>query len=335
MTAKPKRNNLEFVYETLRDLGEVPAKQVMAATGLSNSASTDNLRRLVAAGRVERREDFDAMAAGSGTVVLWRVLEQHETPAGSDEPPANPDDVAAALDEIAAEQPPTVVQAARKGDHQDAAVVELPELDPAAPIEVADDRPASVADVIADELPAHSVDLNVTEPQDETPADGHWPTADEVDAGVAEWEQHREDVDRSNYDREVQQGTPDGPDDEPPSEPASDNPGDVLAYMQSVRPVSPAPVGEPAPRQRRTRASSGEPRDTSAFYKRGALSEQIVAWMREHADQSYSPTDVAKALGAQTGSVGYAMDKLTAAGTLRLTQPKPKRYQATTADVAQ
>lgn len=357
--AKPK--NIDFIRETLRDLGEATAKQVQTTTGLSSSTVSDNLRKLVDQGLVERREDHDEMAAGSGTVVLWRVLEQHEIPAGADEPPVDRAAVADALDEIAK---PTVVPAAYKGDHQGATVVELPDepvLDPAAPIEVDDQRPQSVADVLDDAQADDRVvgaemsytnhgfaDANVMEPHDETPADGHWPTADEVDEGVAEWERQREAVDRSNYEREVQQGGGDVDqahaealaivaDDvaaRTSAEPASSDPSDVLAYMQSVRPVSPAPVGEPAPapRQRRSSSTSGEQRDTSAFFKRGALSDRIAQWMREHADQSYGPTDVAKALGAQTGSVGYAMDKLHQQGSLQLTQAKPKRYQANAAE---
>ncbi|MBM0256379.1 hypothetical protein [Micromonospora sp. 4G55] len=268
-----KRNNQEFVYESLRDLGEVTAKQVMAATGLSNSATTDNLRRLVAAGRVERREIDNPMAAGSGTVVLWRVLEQHEIPAGADEPPVNPADVAEALDEIAThqgEQPPTVVRAAYKGDHQDAAVVELPDgpvLDPAAEIVVDDDRPASVADALREQGDAGHVDLNVMEPHVETPADGHYATADDVDAAVAARESDTQTPACSPEPEPASvesAGSGHQTDAETAHEPASSNPGDVLAFMQSVRPVSPGPRSASPLPARAAPARAAESRATPA-----------------------------------------------------------------------
>lgn len=335
MTAKT--TNIDYIYETLRDLGETSAKDVMAATQLSSSTVTDNLRKLVDQGRVER--------IGEGRQVTWRVLEQHEIPAGSDEPPVDTAAVAAeALDEIATgrdiaaelgerynpdtdrfepmegdplreEQAevtmPVVAPAHHRTEYQDAEVVVAQVLNGDEPIVV--EPPAeSVADVLDDDEPRTEC---CGEPVSliESGSVGHpgWPGCPN-EAQMAQDEPGEPEVDEGS---------------ETPSEPASDDPGDVLAYMQAVRPVSSPPADEPTPTRAPRQRTSSEG-GTSTHYRRGALSDQILEFFRDHPDESYGPAAVAKALSAQQGSVGYACDKLQREGSLKLTQDKPKRYQA-------
>lgn len=105
--------------------------------------------------------------------------------------------------------------------------------------------------------------------------------------------------------------------------------GDVREFMESARPVSPAPAGAATtagPRVRSERAVAAGFADT---WGRGGLRDAVLKMVRSlPAGGSVTPTVAAKALKAQVGSVAAALDAGVKRGEIKLVVEKPKTYAA-------
>jgi hypothetical protein len=63
-------------------------------------------------------------------------------------------------------------------------------------------------------------------------------------------------------------------------------------------------------------------------WAKGELASTVLAFLQKAPGESFGATAVAKALGAQTGSTAFALDKHVSTGHAKLTQDKPRRYAA-------
>lgn len=148
----------------------------------------------------------------------------------------------------------------------------------------------------------------------------------------------------------------------PLAAPASDAVGDVMAYMSSNRPAPAEDVaavevkrgvctidGKPIHKegrswvhddgdvshkattavQRAPREQGERPAGAPPIYGKGVLKDKIITWLRQQPEgESFSATQVAKAVEGQNGSVQFALDAFVTKGEAKLTQEKPKRYAA-------
>lgn len=106
--------------------------------------------------------------------------------------------------------------------------------------------------------------------------------------------------------------------------------GDVVGYLEAVRPVSPAPPTPP----KATRATRA-PRDPNAqpytTWARGELRSAVLAYVLAlPVGDAVTPQQVSTALNCVPGhgSVAYTLDRLCTEGSLTLTSDKPRRYAA-------
>jgi hypothetical protein len=100
--------------------------------------------------------------------------------------------------------------------------------------------------------------------------------------------------------------------------------GAVMAFMESVRPVSAAPA-EPVRKARRPHGQS----KTYAVFGRGELQAAILSHVQALPEGTdTSPYQVATALNAYPGAVAYGLGRLEIKGNVRKTSEQPQRFAA-------
>lgn len=109
--------------------------------------------------------------------------------------------------------------------------------------------------------------------------------------------------------------------------PTGEDVGAVVAFMESARPVS-APPAEPV-KATRARRDPAAREVAYATFGRGELQQAILSHLQAQPQGAdLTPYEVAKALNAQPGAVGYGLVRLEVKGNATMTADKPKRYAA-------
>jgi hypothetical protein len=109
--------------------------------------------------------------------------------------------------------------------------------------------------------------------------------------------------------------------------PTGGDAGAVMAFMESVRPVSAAPAEPEKPHRTRREPKAGKA--PLAVWRRGELQNAILAHMRGLPEgESATPYAVAVALNSGPGAVAYSLDRLRVRGEVVKTSDQPQRYGA-------
>lgn len=103
--------------------------------------------------------------------------------------------------------------------------------------------------------------------------------------------------------------------------------GDVVGYLEAVRPVSPAPPV--TPKATRTRRDPDAPRPAWTVWAPGGLQAAILAAAQAMNEGAvFGANEMARQLNSQPGSVTFAINSLITKGNLIKATDKPPRFKA-------
>ncbi|MEU8075970.1 hypothetical protein AB0B31_11010 [Catellatospora citrea] len=123
----------------------------------------------------------------------------------------------------------------------------------------------------------------------------------------------------------------------PAAEPSPEAPAATAPAAPASTPATPTPEPEPAPAEPDS-AQPGTPapaarrpyrRSERPRLAKGELQAMVLRYLRQHPEQEFGPTGVAKALDRADGAVINALNKLAADGLAIRTQDTPARFRAT------